>query len=305
MNESARGDELAHLRRAAELAGVTTDQIVLPADKQVVLGGMRFHYLDWGNAERRPILFLHGGGLNAHTYDLVCVALRSEYHCLALDLRGHGDSEWSPVVDYRIETNAADVAAFVDHLALRDLVLVGMSLGGLTALQYAGDHSARLAALVVIDIGPQFQREGSKKIRDFLAAPAEHPSVEDFVRAAKAFNPRRDEELLRRSLVHNLRQTPRGTWVWKWDPRPRAATDHEARDRRYARLWDSVDRIECPTLVVRGAQSEIFLESDAEALASRLLSARWTTVENAGHTVQGDNPAGLVRALRPFLSRSR
>jgi esterase len=302
VNESVPADELIHLRRAAEVAAVEIEDVVLPTDKQAVLGGMRFHYLDWGNEDRRPVVFLHGGGLNAHTYDLVCLALRPDHHCIALDLRGHGDSEWSPVVDYRIETNAADVAAFLDHLALPDPVLVGMSLGGLTALHYAGDHSMQLAGLVVIDIGPQFQREGSKKIRDFLAAPAEHGSVEDFVRAAKAFNPRRDEVLLRRSLLHNLRRTPRGTWVWKWDPRPRVATDHEARDRRYARLWESVDRIRCPTLVVRGAQSEIFLEADAEALATRLPSARWTTVENAGHTVQGDNPAGLLAALRPFLA---
>ena len=303
MSESiAPSDELSQLRRAAELAGVEVTEMALPTDKNVVLGGMRFHYLDWGNEGRRPIVFLHGGGLTAHTYDLVCLALRPEHHCIALDLRGHGDSEWSPVMDYGIESNAGDVAAFVEHLALPELVLVGMSLGGLTALQYAGEHSARLAGLVVIDIGPQFQRAGSNKIREFLAAPAEHGSVEDFVRSAKAFNPRRDEALLRRSLLHNLRRTPAGTWVWKWDPRRRAATESDSEDRRSARLWESVDRIRCSTLVVRGAESEIFLEADAVALTSRLPSGRWTTIENAGHTVQGDNPAGLVAALRPFLA---
>lgn len=303
MSESiAPADQLSQLRRAAELAGVKVTEAALPIDKNVVLGGMRFHYLDWGNGDGYPIVFLHGGGLTAHTYDLVCLALRPEHHCIALDLRGHGDSEWSPVMDYGIETNAGDVDAFVEHLALPKFVLVGMSLGGLTALQYAGDHSSRLAGLVVIDIGPQFQRAGSNRIRDFLAVPAEHGSVEDFVRAAKAFNPRRDEALLRRSLLHNLRRTPAGTWVWKWDPRRRAATEGESADQRYARLWESVDRIRCQTLVVRGAQSDIFLEADALALASRLPFGRRTTIENAGHTVQGDNPAGLVAALRPFLA---
>lgn len=298
-------EDLALLRRAADRAGVEVPEFVAPVDHQAVLNGTRIHWLDWGTKGKLPIVLLHGGGLNAHTWDLVALALRRDHHVIAPDLRGHGDSEWSPTLDYRLETHAADVEALVRHLALKDYVLVGMSLGGLTAIQYAGDHAAELAGLVIIDIGPEYRPEGVKKVRDFLAAPAEYDSVDDYVAVAKAFNPLRDEVLLRRSLRHNLRQTHSGKWVWKWDPRPRANVDLEAMVRRNARLWASVERITCPALVVRGGNSEIFFDSDAEQLARRLPSARWVSVPDAGHTVQGDNPAGLVASLRPFLSGLR
>lgn len=131
-------EEIAGLEHALRVANLGDLHVVLPRDVDVVLRGMRFHYLDWGNDAAPPILFLHGGGLTAHTFDLVCLALQGEHHCLALDQRGHGDSEWSAVMDYETATHAADIAAFVDHLALRHFVLVGMSLGGLNAIKYAG-----------------------------------------------------------------------------------------------------------------------------------------------------------------------
>src|SRR5207249_11254917 len=101
-----------------------------------------------------PVLFLHGGGLNVRTWDLVGAALKIERHCLALDQRGHGDSEWSPEMDYATESHVADLDAFVDHLGLDRFVLVGMSLGGANALAWAGAHSRRLAALVLVDVRP-------------------------------------------------------------------------------------------------------------------------------------------------------
>src|SRR4051794_31152425 len=97
---AAQVEALAHLRLAVRIAGLEVDELVLPTEHDVVVGGLRLHYLDWGSARRPPLLFLHGGCLTAHTWDLVCLALRKQFHCLALDLRGHGDSEWSPTVDY-------------------------------------------------------------------------------------------------------------------------------------------------------------------------------------------------------------
>jgi esterase len=295
-------EHLRHLQRAAERAAIDVHEIVLPRSEQVILGRMRFHYLDWGNASRPPIVFLHGGALTAHTWDMVCLSMRSDYHCIAPDLRGHGDSEWSPVEDYDFETHAADVGRFADHLGFDRFVLVGMSLGGIAAIEYASVHHARLAGVVIVDIGPEVQEQGANKIRQFMAGPSQFDSVEEYIVRAKAFNPRRDEDLLRRSLLNNLRQTPKGKWVWKWDPRPRAKVDPEARKRRHQLLWERIERIECPALVVRGERSDMFHDSDAEKLTAHLPRGRWVTVESAGHTVQGDNPRGFVTALRPFLS---
>jgi pimeloyl-ACP methyl ester carboxylesterase len=286
----------------AATAGVPLPEIVLPESRHLLLGRMRFHYLDWGTAGRPPVVFLHGGGLNAHTWDVVCAALRREQHCVAFDQRGHGESEWSPEMDYRIESHVADLDAFFDALAIERCVLVGMSLGGANALAWAGRHSRRLAGLVLVDVGPETRAEGVRKIAAFTSEATPLDSVEQFVERALAFNPRRNRELLRRSLLHNLRRMPDGRYMWKYDQRHRGrALDPDAYARRRDLLWSAVDAVECPTLVVRGAQSDVFHDEDAGRLAGRLRRGRWVKVEEAGHTVQGDNPAGLLVFLREFL----
>ena len=299
----ASPDYLEHLRDASALAGMALPELIVPEEHQVVLGRMRFRYLDWGTRGKRPVLFLHGGGLTAHTWDLVCLALRLDYRCLALDLRGHGDSEWSPEMNYGIEAHRDDVAALIEHLGLDGLVLVGMSLGGLTALAYAGRHAAKLDALVIIDAGPEARQEGSRRIAEFIAAPAEFDSVDEVIERALSFNPRRDAKLLRRSLQHNLRQLPNGKLTWKHDRRHRAKFDAEAWARRREALWDDIPRITCPTLVVRGGRSDVFHDEDAEKLSAALPQGSWVRVEDAGHTVQGDNPRALVGELRRFLDQ--
>ncbi len=295
-------DELReHLSLAAAKAGLSFPELVVPESHDVLLRRMRFHYLDWGTKGRPPIVFLHGGGLNAHTWDLVCLSLRPEHHCFALDQRGHGESEWSPQMDYTTESQVGDLDAFVEHLGLERFVLVGMSLGGVNGLAWAGRHSERLAGLVLVDIGPETRAEGAQKIAAFTSEKKPFDSIEEIIDRALSFNPRRDPKLLRLSLRHNLRQMPTGQWMWKYDQRHRGGFDVAARERRRVLLWDAVANVKCPTLVVRGAQSDVFHDEDAERLAAKLGRGRWVRVENAGHTVQGDNPAGLLRELRPFL----
>jgi len=301
----ASPEYVEHLRDAAAIAGLVLPELLVPDEHQVVLGRMRFRYLDWGTRGKQPVLFLHGGGLTAHTWDLVCLALRPDYRCLALDLRGHGDSEWSPEMDYGIEAHRDDVGALIEHLGLERLVLVGMSLGGLTALSYAGRHAARLGALVVVDVGPEARQEGARRIAEFIAAPAEFESIDEVIERALSFNPRRDAKLLRRSLQHNLRRLPSGKLTWKHDRRHRAKFDAEEWARRRQGLWDEIPRITCPTLVVRGARSDVFHDEDAAKLAAALPRGAWVRVEDAGHTVQGDNPRALVAELRLFLDQQR
>ena len=298
-------DELEHLKLAASIAGVDVQRFVLPESRHVLVGNMRFHYLDWGTAGKRPILFLHGGGLNAHTWDLVCLSLRDDFHCLALDLRGHGDSEWSPQGDYAIASHVRDVEGFVDLLGLKDFVLVGMSLGAVTAAGYASLQSQELAALVIIDAGPEIQRAGGQRIRDFVVDTATLDSIDEFVAKAISFNPRRDPRLLRRSLLYNLRATPDGKWMRKNDTRHMGVRPFESIIDESRRQWDGVPSISCPTLVVRGANSDVFRDEDAAKLAASLRNGRWVKVDNAGHTVQGDNPAGLLAVMREFFAEIR
>jgi pimeloyl-ACP methyl ester carboxylesterase len=277
-------------------------EVVPPTQFDVRLDDMQLHVLDWGGTGEPPILLLHGGGLTAHTWDLVCLQLRPRYRCVAPDLRGHGDSSWSSAVDYRLDAYRADVEGLVDYFGFDQFVLVGMSLGGATAIHYAGKHAAQLAALVLVDIGPQMSGgAGRERLRSFSEQPP-LASVDAYVERALAFNPRRKPELLRRSLLHNLRQNADGMWVWKYDPR-RMGPPGTDPARRGDAMWAAVERITCPTLVVKGAQSELFMTADAEALVSRLPAPEFVQIEGAGHTVQGDQPKALAEAMTGFLQR--
>jgi pimeloyl-ACP methyl ester carboxylesterase len=298
----AKAEALAHLRLASEVAGIDVDELALPAERDVVTGGIRLHYLDWGSSDRPALLFLHGGALTAHTWDLVSLALRCDFHCLALDLRGHGDSEWSPTLDYGPDAHARDIGGVIEQLGLRRPVLIGQSLGGLSAMTYAARAADPPAGIAMVDVGPNVQSTGVKRVADFVMGDPGHGSVEDFVDRARAFNPRRDPRLLRYSLLHNLRPIADGSWTWKYDRR-KLTPDYFASVRgELERLGDLARTVTCPVLVVRGAESEALSDSAAASFADSLPDGRWSRVQNAGHTVQGDNPRGLTEVLTRFLA---
>jgi pimeloyl-ACP methyl ester carboxylesterase len=295
-------EQLEHLRLAAEVAGLRDVEIVLPEACHVVLRGMRLHYLDWGVAGRPPILFLHGGGLTARTWDLVCLALRQANHCFALDQRGHGDSDWSPDLAYDTDEHVRDLEGLIDHLGLERPVLVGHSMGALNALTYASRHTDELSGLVLVDMTPDVEIEGANRVFDFVTAPAELDSIDDFVERAVAFNPNRDPRLLRRSLLHNLRRLPNGKWTWKYDRRAMTRERFDQIRGELSATRELLAEVTCPTLVARGELSDAVTEESAARLAAALPQGEWLGIPDAGHTVQGDNPRGLANALRRFLA---
>jgi pimeloyl-ACP methyl ester carboxylesterase len=279
--------------------------MILPESHHIVVHRMRLHYLDWGTLGRRPILFLHGGGLNAHTWDVVCLMLRREYHCLALDQRGHGDSEWEPTADYSFESQIRDIEGLIEKLKLQRPLLVGHSMGGFAAIGYAMRHASTMAGLALVDVGPELNMDGGQRIRAFLSQDRELDSVDEFVERAMAFNPMRNPALLRRSLLHNLRRLPNGRWTWKHDPNRMSAGFADERIERAKQILEEIHKISCPTLVMRGARSDVFTDENAQKFAKALPHGRWIKVENAGHTIQGDNPRGLLEVLHPFLKEIR
>ena len=293
--------EVEHLRLAAEIAGVRPAEVVAPGEHDVVLCGLRLHYLDWGRRGLRPIVFLHGGALCSRSLDVVCLALRTRYHCIALDQRGHGDSEWSPTLEYGPEAHAGDVAALLGHLGLRDAVLVGQSMGALNAFTFTRLHPESVAALVIVDAGPGVRAPGASSIVNFVRDTAEVDSPETFVEQALAFQPRRDPRLLRWSSRHHLRRLASGKWVRKHDMRHFGGADAAGIAERLRPYWNGAESVTCPVLVVRGSESEVLLDEDAERFAWQMPKGRWVRVEDAGHNVQGDNPRALVECLRAFL----
>jgi pimeloyl-ACP methyl ester carboxylesterase len=294
-------EDLAHLRRAAQIAGLNPEGAALPESRHVVVDGFRLHLLDWGGSGP-PLLLLHGGALTAHTWDLVCLVLRDRYHCIAVDQRGHGDSEWSPGLDYGSDAYVRDIEGLARELGLDRAVIVGQSLGAINGLTCAARRPDWLAGLVMVDAGPWVRPDGAQRIAEFVLAPAELPSVEHYVERAVSFNPRRDPELLRRSLLHNLRPLPGGGWTWKYDRRHLAEGSFERMRARLGELERMLDTVACPVLVVRGAESDVLSHDDAERLVTRLPDARLAEVAGAGHTVQGDNPRDLAHVVDEFAA---
>jgi pimeloyl-ACP methyl ester carboxylesterase len=292
-----------HLALGLEVSGVEVDEIVLPATRQIKLRGLRFNYMDWGGADDMPtLLFLHGGGLNAHTWDLVCLALRGEYRCLALDQRGHGDTDWSGTGAYRRDDHVQDIHAFLTALRVARPVVIGMSLGGLNTIAYAAGRSD-LAGAVLVDVGPDVHPPAITALLAFMTKGTEPAPFETFLTRAMAFNTRRDIRLLRTSLLHNVRPVGDDLWIWKYDARGTVTGTAEEISAANAGLWEAVPQISCPVLVVRGGESKVFRHDDAVRLTAALPRAEMATVEGAAHTVQGDNPKGLLAVLRPFLQR--
>lgn len=272
-------------------------------DGQVIANSMRFHYLDWGDASAEPIIFLHGGSLTAHTWDRVCRELAPTMRCIALDLRGHGDSEWSPVADYSLGACADDVEAFCGVLDIRRATLVGMSFGGRIALTIAARRAAFVRRLVTIDIGPTTPDEELDRLQGFMTESTEPGTLDEIIERVHAADPRRTPESLRLTVPRSLRQLPDGRWTWKFDPRRIPTTfDRAKRDRLAEALWREVARIGCPTLIVRGGLSTMFRDEDAERLARAIPGATWITVEGAGHAVQTDRPHELADIIRAFVA---
>ncbi len=290
--------ELNHLSMVAATAGVNL-KAELPTHHHVLLNNRRFHYVEWGNAGSPPLLFLHGGNQSARTWDIVCLALSRKFHCIALDQRGHGDSEWSYEGHYAPEDHCEDIKALVTHLGWDRFGLIGMSMGGMHAITYAAQNRQKLDALVCVDVGPFVQMNKSKELVSFVERNGAPQSFDDFVHAALTHNPRRKEELLRHSLTHTTRRLADGTWTWKADRRKKL--DLIEMQMRLDKLAEDCRHIQCPTLVVRGEKSPTFSREDADRFVALLADGTHVTVPNAGHTIQGDNPKGLIEVLEKFF----
>ncbi len=172
--------------------------------RNVVLRQQRFHFLEWGEPAAPPILLLHGGHQSAHSWDLVSLSLARRYRVLALDQRGHGDSEWSRDVDYSNHTMALDAASFIAALGLQRPAVIGHSMGGRNAMLLARHDPSCLGALVVVDVGPEISEAGRQAIGAFVRASQEFDELEDFVASVRRYDPYRSREHIERTVKYNM-----------------------------------------------------------------------------------------------------
>lgn len=312
---STVADYTAEMRACAEAIHLDPPAIVQPTDHSVELNGIRFHYLDWGNAQLPHLVLLHGGSLTAHTWDMSTLMLRDRYHVIALDQRGHGDSSWThddQIGGDNSDLMLADTTAFMEHLGYDHVVLCGMSMGGMNAVRYAARHPERLDALVVVDVGPVTMQAGVIEMEQFRQETETMRNFDDFLDRAVKFNPQRRPAHLRYSLLHSLKQVEDG-WTWKQDHRRRpqmeqmaTMTDEQpkaAGEARAAQMWADLEAIKLPTLLMRGAVSKILSAEAAGQIVARMADCEYVVIPRAGHSVQGDNPRDFARALDAFVTR--
>lgn len=273
-------------------------------DRKVAANGLSFHYVEWGDAKAEPLLCLHGITQTAHSWDEVAEALASDYRVICVDQRGHGDSDWAPNGEYNRQVMAGDVDAITDALGISKFLLCGMSMGGINSITFTAAHPAKVRALVIVDVSPEIKTEGVQNIRSFIQASDELPTFEAFVERAHQFNPRRSLDNIRSRLSHNLKQLPNGNWTWKYDKALRSG-ERGFQASGLLALWDDVAQIRCPTLIVKGAESDILSGESATKLQAAIAGSRLVVIPGAGHSVMGDNPAAFVEAVRAFLQAFR
>ncbi len=268
-----------------------------------VAPGRRVSALVWG-ARPPEIAFLHGGGQNAHTWDTVALAL--DRPLVALDLPGHGHSDWPG--DASVLNPAAmaeDMAVAIARLAPDARLVVGMSLGGATSIALAGAHPEAVRTLALVDITPGVTHDKSSDIAAFLAGPESFASFDEILERTIRFNPTRSESSLRRGVLHNSVQRDDGTWTWRHQlGRPAGSTGMHVGSVDFSPLWDVLEHIEVPVLLVRGALSPVVDDADEAEFRRRRPADRVVTVSDAGHSIQGDQPLELARILSGYLDDS-
>jgi pimeloyl-ACP methyl ester carboxylesterase len=255
--------------------------------------GRAMSAISWGEAPAELVL-LHGGAQNAHTWDTTMLALNQPALCI--DLPGHGHSGPPRNAAHDVVGNADDVAEVVAALAPAADTLVGMSLGGLTALALVANHPVRFKRLVLVDITPEPDPEAARAITDFVNGPAIFANFDEILERTVSFNPTRSESSLRRGILHNALQLDDGSWVWR-----HRRSEHESFAIDYQALWDLAEQITIPVLLCRGMQHGSVLSDKHEAeFLERIPNARVQRFEHAGHSIQGDSPLELAEALRRF-----
>jgi len=270
-------------------------------DKAIDLNGLRFHYRDWGNDGAQPLVLLHGFSSHAHSWDRFAAAMQESFHILALDQRGHGETAWAD--DYAPERMIEDVDAFVQALHLERIALVGLSMGGRNAYVYTALHPDAVERLVIVDVGPEMAPGSLEQIQRRVQAQDVFDDPEEAFQQARSANPRPTDDDLRNRLMHGLMQRPDGRWTFRYDPVLRSP-DRPMRRQPPEALWALLPKITCPTLVIRGSDSDVLTRETAERMTREIPSCQLVEVQDSGHSVPLDNPAGFLAAARPFLVQS-
>lgn len=251
------------------------------------------------------ILMLHGGAQTRHAWTRAARRLSSEgYRVTAMDARGHGDSDWDPEGDYDIHRLAADLEAIIaDRFPERRPVIVGASLGGMTAMLSLGSGEDVARALVLVDVTPKLEAKGVERIGAFMRSGFNgFASLEEAAEAISAYQPQRKRPTNVEGLRKNLRLREDGRWHWHWDPRFAGNASADNTEIGNTFFETLVPKIKQPTLLIRGGASDIVSDESVRHLLEHLPHAHTMQVPDAGHMVAGDDNAVFLDQLEWFLT---
>lgn len=270
--------------------------------------GMRLHYVHWGDPANPPVLLIHGGRDHARNWDNVATRLVDRFAVYAVDLRGHGDSDWALGSQYSVPEFVVDIAAFADHLDRDPLPIVSHSLGGAIALQYAGVFPKRVSRVCAVEgLGPRIgsRRPASVRMREYVAqirdyerrTPRRYRDLEQAVNRMREANPHLTSEMARHLTRHGVRRHEDGSYTWKFDNWVRLHSPYEFNSEDAREIWN---QIRVPVLLIRGDEG-LANDPEADGKASAFHHYRSIQITGAGHWVHHDQLDAFMAELLPFL----
>jgi pimeloyl-ACP methyl ester carboxylesterase len=271
--------------------------------KFVNANGLRLHYLDYGGEGKPALLCIHGLTGNAHNFDPFAPRLTAAYHVMSLDVRGRGESQWGPAMEYTLASYVSDLAATLDQLDLMKVTLVGTSMGGIVSIAYAGGYPERVEKLVINDIGPEIDAAGATRIGAYVTqAQSEFSDLSEVAAHYRQNYPslaKLAEPALLEFARWSVKPSPSGRLTWKMDPAVRTGLRGGAATRA-PDLWMPYTRITAPILIVRGAESDVLSKATAQRMCRVLKNVRLVEVPGVGHAPSLVEPES-IGAIREFL----
>ena len=259
-------------------------------------GDLEQSFVAWGEPKRPAMVLLHGLTGHARMWDAFARAMAASHRVIALDQRGHGDTEWPRPPAYDTADFVGDLRAFVDARGVERFTLIGLSMGAHNALAFAIRYPELVERLVSVDVPPTIRLPRDRRaLAGSDPARSGFESIEAAFAAERPVYPLSSQEVLMHRVRHNLRQREDGRWVWKHSP-------DVARHWNPDDLSEAIRAIRCPTLIVRGGESEVLDAETATRTTEAIPHAMLVTVEDSGHSVPMDKPAEFERVVREFVS---
>jgi len=273
----------------------------IPKDEYLNVNGIRLHYLDWGNVRHQPMLLLHGFMAHAHVWDEFALGFRNRYRIIAFDQRGHGESQWSKDGCYSIDAHFSDIAHIVKTLDLRDLILMGHSMGGRNALFYTACCPQNVKRLILVDARPASGPKNSRALKHHLVhLPLQAVSMGDVVQAIQKLYPYLSIKTSRHLAYYGYKQARQGQFVPKFDVRMSLQSNRLGCITEDLRPF--LKNVACPTLIVRGAESLFLSRADTRKICRIMPRAMCQEIPMATHMPVQENPRAFQMVMSDFLN---